>query len=188
MYFFAFDGCILLLVQEMDGCKRPVRLHDVDLIHIGSVTESDALFREAVIDLVLNLIDRDHAVCGYTALDLQKKRVLNKVIRETADQLRFGEEPLLRGSSGKGRMRRLVVLVNESEKGTAQLIKGSKVPHVKGGHPLILHRTEPAFDLGLLCRRVRVAVTDGRPDPGGKKLHLTVLVGGTVVEAIPISE
>ena len=62
-----------------------------------------------------------------------------------------------------------------------------EVPHVKGGHPLILHRAEPAFDLGLLCRRVGMAVADRRPDPGGKKLHLTVLIGGAVVDAIPIS-
>ena len=95
MYLFAFYGRVLLFVQEMNRCKRPVGLHDVDLIHIRSVAEGDALLCEAVIDLVFNLIDDDHAVCGYTALDLQKKRVFNKVIRETADQLRFGEEPLL---------------------------------------------------------------------------------------------
>ena len=87
MYFFAFDGRVLLLVQEMDGCKRPVRLHDIDLIHIRSVAESDTLLREAVIDLVFNLIDDDYAVCGYAPLDLQKERMLDQVIRETAEKL-----------------------------------------------------------------------------------------------------
>ena len=185
MHFFTFYRCVLLLIQEMDGGKGPVGLHDVDIIHIGSVTKGDALLCEAVIDLILHLVDDDDAVSRYAAFDFKKERMLDQIIRKTADQLRFREEPLLRRLSGKGCVRCLVILTHESIKRAAQLIKGMKIPHVKGRHPMILHRTEPAFDLGLLCWRVRMAIADGRADPCGKKFHLTVLIGRSVIEIEP---
>ncbi len=56
-------------------------------------------------------------------------------------------------------MRGLIILLYISKKTAAELIEGVEVPHIQGRHPLVFHRAEPAFDLGLPSRGVRLAVT-----------------------------
>ena len=50
-----------------------------------------------------------------------------------------------------------------------------EVPHVQGGHPLVLHGPEPSFHLGFCCRGVGPAVIDGGTDTRGKQFHLLSL-------------
>ena len=75
--------------------------------------------------------------------------------------------------------------MHKSEQGAAKFVEGMKVPHIQSGHPLVFHRTEPALNLGLLCRRIGMAVTDRGADPCGKQLHLVVFIGRAVVEIKP---
>ena len=46
-----------------------------------------------------------------------------------------------------------------------------EIPHIKGCHPLILHRPEPAFNLGFSGGSVWLAVTECCTDSCGKEFH-----------------
>ena len=76
----------------------------------------------------------------------------------------------------------LVIAVDKVVQTSPELVKRMEIPHIQGSHPLVLHGTEPAFDLGLLCRGIGMAVADGRADAGRKKLHLFVFVGRSIVK------
>ena len=41
----------------------------------------------------------------------------------------------------------LVIALHIRKETAADLLKGMEIPHVKAGHPLVLHGTEPALDL-----------------------------------------
>ena len=47
----------------------------------------------------------------------------------------------------KGGMYGKVISMDKWEKASPEFIQGMEIPHVKSGHPLVLHGTEPALDL-----------------------------------------
>ena len=61
-------------------------------------------------------------------------------------------------------------------------LQGREIPHIQGGHPLVLHGPEPPLYLGLGCRGIGFAVIDGGSDAGGQQFHLFVLIGAAVIE------
>lgn len=76
----------------------------------------------------------------------------------------------------------MVIGVNKGVQGGAQLFQGLEGVHVKGSHPLVFERAEPAFNFRLCSWGVRPAVMDGGPDSGCKKPHLLVFIGAAVVK------
>ena len=57
-----------------------------------------------------------------------------------------------------------------------------EIPDIKPRHPLVLHGTEPALDLGLLCWSIRLVIMNDRTDTGCKQFHLFVLVTFSVIK------
>ena len=47
---------------------------------------------------------------------------------------------------------------------------------------MVLHGSEPAFDLCLLCRSVRPAIPYSGADPCRKEFHLPVFIGTAIVK------
>ena len=73
MKFFTFYFCVFLFIKKVDWRKRSVCFAYVDLFHIGGITKSDALFGEAAVHLILDVIDYDDTVNRYPAFYLQEK-------------------------------------------------------------------------------------------------------------------
>ena len=57
-----------------------------------------------------------------------------------------------------------------------------KIPDIKGRKPLVLHGTEPPFNLGLLRWGIRLVIMDNRTDSGSKKFHLFIFKGTAIVK------
>ena len=84
-----------MFIEQAYGCQGPIRLHDKDLLHIVGITQPDALPGETVIDFVFHLVDGDDAVGGDAPLDLQQEDLVDLILREAPDLLRFRKEPVL---------------------------------------------------------------------------------------------
>ena len=85
----------------------------------------------------------------------------------------------MEGGMGGG----MVIVLDIEKEAAPDLFKGMEIPHVKGGHPLVLHGAGPALDLGLAGWGIRLAVVEGGPNPCDKQLHLPVAVRFPVVKA-----
>ena len=82
----------------------------------------------------------------------------------------------------------LVIALHIRKETAADLLKGMEIPHVKAGHPLVLHGTEPALDLRFTGGSIGLAVVQGGPNPCGKQFHLPVPVRFPIIKVITISE
>ena len=75
----------------------------------------------------------------------------------------------------------LVVSLDKSMQASPQFFQRMEIPHIKGGHPLILHGPEPALNLGFSGWRVWL-VTECGADPCGKEFHLFVLIRFSIIK------
>ncbi len=79
------DARILLLVEEVHRREPPVRLNDVEPLHIGGIAEPDPPAGEPAVDLVFHLADGDDGVRGYGALDLKQEIRIELLLRDPPD-------------------------------------------------------------------------------------------------------
>ena len=84
-----------MFIEQADGCEGPIGFHHKDLPHVMGITEPDALPGEPVIDFVFHLVNGDDAVGGDAPLDLQQEDLVDLILREAPDLLRFRKEPVL---------------------------------------------------------------------------------------------
>ena len=62
-----------MFVEDADRGKGAVLFHNEDLIHVRGIAEGDALLCEAVVHLILHLVDDDHGIGRNTSLNFQKE-------------------------------------------------------------------------------------------------------------------
>ena len=186
--FFPLHGSVLLLVQEPYREQGAVRLCHIDLIHARGAAQPYPLPGKAHVHLILHVPDGDHTVCGYPALQFQEEIRFHLFFRETAYLFRLGEETFLRGAPLKGGMGGKVVASDVGAQASGKGLQGREIPHIQGGHPLVLHGPEPPLYLGLGCRGIGFAVINGGSDAGSQQFHLFVLIGAAVIQAITITE
>ena len=113
-----------MFIEQTDWCKGAICFHNKDVLHIRCITESDPLLCKTVIDLILHLIDHDDRVRGYPALDLKKKRGVDQLIGQTADQFRFLEEAFLWGYSLQRGMRTLIIAPDIGQQAPSEFFEG----------------------------------------------------------------
>ena len=80
MYFFAFNLCVFLFVQESDGGKGVIGFHNEDIFQVRGITKADALSGKAEIHLVFHLVNHDNAVSGDPAFDFQKEVLVRNFV------------------------------------------------------------------------------------------------------------
>ena len=89
------------------------------------------------------------AVGGDAPLDLQQEDLVDLILREAPDLLRVQKRTGPVGFSRGGGMYGKVILMDKREKASLKLFQGMELAHVKPGHPLVFHGTEPALNLGF---------------------------------------
>lgn len=135
MHFLSFDERVFMFIEKPYGSKAAIRFNDKNARHVRRVSETDALFGETEIHLILDLIDHDDTVSRNPALDLKEEGSVQRLLVRSLYKLRLREEPVGRRYLPQRGMRGIVIGFNKSHKRTPKFIKGMKVPDIKGGHP-----------------------------------------------------
>lgn len=124
MYFFSFDICVFLFVEQ-----------------------PDTLFCKAEIHLVFYLVNGDDAVGRDTSFDFKQEVFVQLFLWKAAYLLRFLEKAFLWCLSLQRCMGSVVVKMNLCKEISTKRIKRTEIPDIKGSHPLILHGAEPPLNL-----------------------------------------
>ena len=73
MYFFTLDKCVLLFVEQADGCQCSILFYNKDLRHIRRITQADALLCKTAVHFVLHMVNGKDTVRRNTAFNFKQK-------------------------------------------------------------------------------------------------------------------